>query len=185
MSRASELLATVTEASIKVGDKVKVMSGWLKKANTNQAKIIRKMLKEGGGSAEVISISGKNAEIAASKSDALLGTASVPLSSILAVHSSQALKKQVTIPEGKDNSYGLGQYEPKFTPQGYLTSSGKPVFTYFPDQKISMYTYKADTKFTITEGDLPTLMSHGLMKVAVNEKGNISLYFKKEAKKVG
>lgn len=84
-----------------------------------------------------------------------------------------------------DNSFGMGEYKTSFTPNRYLNFSGKPEFTYFPNDEISMFTYKCDTKFSITGRDLETLMGHKLVKVQVNKPGTISLYFKKKAEKVG
>jgi len=84
----------------------------------------------------------------------------------------------------KDNSFGRGTYRPTFSPKRFLTGDYIK-FHYYPDDEISLYTFKANMKFGITKADLETLMrQHKLLRIAMNEPKEITLYFQKPAKLV-
>jgi len=93
---------------------------------------------------------------------------------------SKKTESDCELDEASDNSYGMGNWEPKYSPKQYVTGEYLR-FNYFPNDGISMYTFKHDYKFGITVRDMQSLMEQGFLKMQVNTPGEISLYFKKEA----
>lgn len=85
----------------------------------------------------------------------------------------------------KDNSYGAGYWPLPArlaNIQTFITSSNKIVKTHtvFPDTNMHMFTTNADTRFSIVENDLMTLIRLGFVGIRVNEPGKIAIYFKGE-----
>lgn len=81
----------------------------------------------------------------------------------------------------KDNSFGRGVYKNTFAIKRFVDCTGMPEFKYYPDQEMSLYTFIADTNFSIAEGDMKTLVKAGLQRIQVNENGFITLYLKRKA----
>jgi hypothetical protein len=84
----------------------------------------------------------------------------------------------------RDNSYGLGYYEPpaKIRNLGRFADNLDPKrvlkVKVFPREGIWMVTTRSDLRFSILERDLESLMRLGLVRIQVNDPGEISLYFK-------
>ena len=83
--------------------------------------------------------------------------------------------------KAKDNSFGLGNYKNTYAIKQFVTCTGMPDFKYYPDQEMSLYTFVADTHFSIAEGDMKTLVKAGLQQIKVNENGFITLYLHRKA----
>lgn len=81
----------------------------------------------------------------------------------------------------KDNSFGRGVYKNTFAIKQFVNCTGMPDFKYYPEDEMSLYTFVADTHFSIAERDMKTLVMSGLQRIQVNENGFITLYLKRKA----